>query len=75
MTVVVRLFAVLRERAGRDRVELELAEGATVADALAALARAPGAGGLLERPPGPAGRQPRLRTPTRRSCAPTTSWP
>ena len=42
MKVVVRLFAVLRERAGRDSVELELAEGATVADALAALAELPG---------------------------------
>jgi MoaE-MoaD fusion protein len=35
--VSVRLFAVLRERAGRDRIELELPEGATVADALGAL--------------------------------------
>jgi MoaE-MoaD fusion protein len=39
--VVVRLFAVLRERAGRELVELELAQGATVADALAALAQVP----------------------------------
>jgi MoaE-MoaD fusion protein len=37
MNVTVRLFAILRERAGRDRVELELPEGASVADALAAL--------------------------------------
>jgi len=37
----VRLFAVLRERAGRDLVELELDEGATVADALAALGELP----------------------------------
>ena len=37
MTVRVRLFAMLRERAGRDVVELELPDGATVADALAAL--------------------------------------
>jgi len=35
--VNVRLFAVLRERAGADRVELSLADGASVADALAAL--------------------------------------
>ena len=38
MTVRVRLFAMLRERAGRDVVELELPDGAIVADALAALA-------------------------------------
>lgn len=37
MTVRVRLFAMLRERAGRDVVELELPAGATVADALSAL--------------------------------------
>ena len=41
MRVVVRLFAVLRERSGRDSVELELEQGATVADALAALAELP----------------------------------
>ncbi len=39
--VVVKLFAVLRERAGRDSVELELERGATVADALAALSQIP----------------------------------
>jgi molybdopterin synthase catalytic subunit/molybdopterin converting factor small subunit len=37
MTVRVRLFAILRERAGRDEFELELPEGARVADALAAV--------------------------------------
>ena len=37
MTVRVRLFAMLRERAGSDRVELELPDGANVGDALAAL--------------------------------------
>jgi MoaE-MoaD fusion protein len=37
MRVTVRLFAVLRERAGSDRVELELADGATVRDAIAAM--------------------------------------
>jgi molybdopterin synthase catalytic subunit/molybdopterin converting factor small subunit len=36
--VTVRLFAGFRERAGRDVVELELPDGARVADALAALA-------------------------------------
>lgn len=42
MRVTVRLFAVLRERAGSDRVELELADGATVRDAIAALPVADG---------------------------------
>lgn len=37
MVLQVRLFAVLRERAGRDRIEIEVAEGATVAEALRAL--------------------------------------
>lgn len=40
MVLQVRLFAVLRERAGRDSLEVELDEGATVADALRALAEA-----------------------------------
>ena len=38
MTVRVRLFAMLRERAGSDSLELELPDGANVGDALAALA-------------------------------------
>ncbi len=42
MIVSVRLFAILRERAGRDAVEIELADGATVADALRELGRLPG---------------------------------
>jgi MoaE-MoaD fusion protein len=37
----VRLFAGLRERAGADRVEVELPEGASVADLLAAMASTP----------------------------------
>jgi molybdopterin synthase catalytic subunit len=37
MLVNVRLFAVLRERAGTSQIELELPDGAHVADALAAL--------------------------------------
>jgi len=41
MRVCVRLFAILRERAGRDAVEVELEDGATVADALRALALRP----------------------------------
>jgi MoaE-MoaD fusion protein len=42
MRVKVRLFAVLRERAGRDTVELELADGATVRDAISAMPVAEG---------------------------------
>jgi molybdopterin converting factor subunit 1 len=51
MTVRVRLFAILRERAGGDSVEIELPEGATVGDALERLAAAPGIGELVERLP------------------------
>ncbi len=51
MTVTVRLFAVLRERAGRDSIEMELEEGATVAEALERLAKRPELGDLLERLP------------------------
>lgn len=51
MTITVRLFAVLRERAGSDSVEVKLAEGATVADAMEALAERPGLGELLGRMP------------------------
>jgi MoaE-MoaD fusion protein len=41
--VSVQLFAILRERAGRDRVEVELPEGATVEQLLAELAELIGA--------------------------------
>jgi molybdopterin converting factor subunit 1 len=51
MTVTVRLFAILRERAGRDSVEIELPEGATVGEAFERLAAAPGLGELVERLP------------------------
>jgi molybdopterin synthase catalytic subunit len=51
MTVRVRLFAVLRQRAGRESVDVELEEGATVADALAVLAREPGLTDVLARVP------------------------
>ena len=37
MRVTVRLFAILRERAGRDAVELDLPDGARVADAIDAV--------------------------------------
>lgn len=40
MNVTVLLFAQARERAGSARLELELAEGSRVSDALAALRRA-----------------------------------
>jgi molybdopterin converting factor subunit 1 len=41
MLVSVRLFAGLRERAGADRIELELPDDARVADVLAAMAGTP----------------------------------
>ncbi len=41
MVVNVRLFAGLRERAGSDRVQVELPEGARVSDLLAAMDVAP----------------------------------
>jgi molybdopterin converting factor subunit 1 len=51
MFVHVRLFAMLRERAGREEVAVELPEGATVGDALAAVGRQHGLAELLERTP------------------------
>ncbi|MEX2105981.1 MAG: molybdenum cofactor biosynthesis protein MoaE [Solirubrobacterales bacterium] len=51
MSVRVRLFAVLRERAGSDSIEIALAEGATVADALEELSGLPALAELLERLP------------------------
>ncbi|HET9198392.1 MAG TPA: molybdenum cofactor biosynthesis protein MoaE [Solirubrobacterales bacterium] len=51
MRVRVRLFATLRERAGADSIEIELDEGASVADALARLAAVDGLAGTLERLP------------------------
>jgi molybdopterin synthase catalytic subunit len=41
VTVSVRLFAGLRERAGTDRLELDLPDGATVGELLEALAGTP----------------------------------
>lgn len=49
MTVDVRLFAILRERAGCDRLQVELPEGATVGDALLALAAEPALADVLPR--------------------------
>jgi molybdopterin synthase catalytic subunit len=37
VTLQIRLFAILRERAGRESIELELDDGATVCDALRTL--------------------------------------
>ena len=51
MTVAVRLFAVLRERVGSNSIEVELDDGATVAEALARLAERPELGDLLDRMP------------------------
>jgi molybdopterin synthase catalytic subunit len=51
MRVTVRLFAMLRERAGSDSVDIELAESATVADAIAALGQDPKVGDLAARLP------------------------
>jgi molybdopterin converting factor subunit 1 len=49
--VRVRLFAILRERAGAEAIELELPAGASVSDAVAALAERPGLDELLSRLP------------------------
>jgi len=46
MEVTVRLFAMLRERAGADSLTLELPEGARVGDALASDTLAPLADGI-----------------------------
>ena len=51
VTITVRLFAMLRDRAGRDALELELADGSTVADALDALKDGTPLGDALERMP------------------------
>ncbi len=51
MTLTVRLFAILRQEAGRDSIEVELPPGATVGDALERLALSPELGRLLPRLP------------------------
>jgi molybdopterin synthase catalytic subunit len=51
LTVNVRLFSLLRERAGSERLQLQLPDGATVADALSALRDDPALGELLARLP------------------------
>jgi molybdenum cofactor biosynthesis protein MoaC/molybdopterin converting factor subunit 1 len=51
MRVRVLLFAMLRQRAGTPTLELDLPEGATAADALAALGRRDGLGEVVGRLP------------------------
>jgi MoaE-MoaD fusion protein len=51
MKVTVRLFAILRERAGRDSFELSLPAGATVEDAVEALRSEDGLADLIGRLP------------------------
>lgn len=41
MTITVKLFASLRREAGTDQLTLEVGDGATVADAVAALRNGP----------------------------------
>ena len=49
--ISVRLFAIMRERAGTGELELELAPGARVGDALLALAEQPALAELIRRLP------------------------
>jgi molybdopterin converting factor subunit 1 len=51
MRVTVLLFAILRERAGRDHIELSLPEGATVAEAVEALRSEDGLADVIGRLP------------------------
>ena len=49
MFIDVRLFAMLRERAGRDSVTVEVPDGATARDAVDAVAQTHGLGDLISR--------------------------
>jgi molybdopterin synthase catalytic subunit len=49
MLVKVRLFAMLRERAGSDSLQVELEDGATVRDAIDAIASEHGLGDVVSR--------------------------
>jgi molybdopterin synthase catalytic subunit len=49
VTVRVRLYAVLRERVGREAIDVELPDGATVADAMRELSLIPALDGVLDR--------------------------
>ncbi len=51
VVVSVRLFAMLRERSGADTIQLDLVEGATAGDALAAVAERPELSELVGRLP------------------------
>ncbi len=51
MTVKVKLFAMLRERAGQGAIDVEVADGATAAEVAAELGAKHGLGDLLERMP------------------------
>jgi molybdopterin synthase catalytic subunit len=51
MEIEVRLFAMLRERAGSGSVMVDLSEGATVRDAIEAVGRRPGMGELIAQMP------------------------
>ncbi len=51
MFVQIRLFAMLRQCAGSDSLEIELPDGATVADALGELGTTPALGEMLGRLP------------------------
>jgi MoaE-MoaD fusion protein len=51
MFIDVRLFAMLRERAGKESLTVEVGEGATVRDALDAVAREHDLGDLFARMP------------------------
>jgi molybdopterin synthase catalytic subunit len=51
MEVEVRLFAMLRDRAGRDAVTVDVPDGATVRQALDAVGRKHGLGELIEAMP------------------------
>jgi MoaE-MoaD fusion protein len=51
MRVRVLLFAMLRQRAGRDSLDLDLADGATAGDAIAAASERAGLADVLDRMP------------------------
>ncbi len=51
MTLKVRLFAMLRERAGQETIELEVPDKATVSDLISILKEREDIGELVERMP------------------------
>ena len=61
MFIDVRLFAMLRERAGSDSVTVEVPEGATVRDAVERSRTQHGLGDLIDAHVGRDGREPRVR--------------